>query len=84
NADQLRLLRDLAAMKKPFVFNAFGSPFVLSAVPELPAYAVTYDISGTAELAAIKALTGEIPYKGRLPINLAEYPIGHGLTKGAR
>ncbi|HVS33350.1 MAG TPA: glycoside hydrolase family 3 N-terminal domain-containing protein, partial [Thermoanaerobaculia bacterium] len=47
NADQLRLLRDLAAMKKPFVFNAFGSPFVLSAVPELPAYAVTYDISGT-------------------------------------
>lgn len=78
--DQTRLLRDLAAMKKPFVFTAFGSPFVLTHVPELPAYAVTYDTSGTAETAAIKAITGEIPFKGRLPINLGSgYAIGHGL-----
>lgn len=80
NAEQTALIRDLAALKKPFVFTSFGSPFVLSQVPSLPAYAVTYDISGTAELAAIKALTGEIPYRGKLPIKLGEYPIGHGLT----
>jgi beta-N-acetylhexosaminidase len=78
--DQISLLRDLVAMKKPFVFTVFGSPFVLTHVPELTSYIVTYDISRTAELAAIKAITGEIEFKGRLPVNLPGlYAIGHGL-----
>jgi beta-N-acetylhexosaminidase len=81
NPDQMKLLRDLVAMKKPLVFTAFGSPFVLTHIPELPAYIVTYDISGTAETAAVKAITGEIPFQGRLPINLPGlYTIGHGVT----
>ncbi len=80
--EQMALLRDLIAMKKPLVFTAFGSPYILLHLPELPAYAVTYDISGTAEHAAIRAITGEIPYKGRLPINLPGlYKIGDGLTR---
>jgi beta-N-acetylhexosaminidase len=70
NEAQTRLLRDLSASKKPLVFTAFGSPYVLMHVPELPSYAVTYDIGTASELAAIKALTGEIPYSGKLPINL--------------
>ena len=79
--EQTRLLRDLAAMKKPLVFNSFGSPFVLAAVPQLPAYAVTYDISGSAEHAAIKAMVGEIPYRGRLPVAMPGlYPAGHGMA----
>ncbi|MEO6486951.1 MAG: glycoside hydrolase family 3 N-terminal domain-containing protein, partial [Thermoanaerobaculia bacterium] len=53
NADQTKLVRELAVMTKPVVFTAFGSPFVLQDIPELPAYAVTYDVSATAELAAI-------------------------------
>lgn len=81
NADQTKLVRELAVMTKPVVFTAFGSPFVLQDIPELPAYAVTYDVSATAELAAIKAITGEITYKGRLPINMPGlYKIGHGIT----
>jgi beta-glucosidase-like glycosyl hydrolase len=84
NVDQMTLVRDLAALKKPFVFTAFGSPYVLQDIPELPAYAVTYDISSTAEVAAIKAITGEIPYKGRLPINMpGHFAIGHCLCSGA-
>ncbi len=80
--DQKKLLRDLAGLKKKFIFTSFGSPFLLSHLPDLPSYAVTYDISSTAELAAIKAMTGEIPYRGKLPINLPGlYKIGHGLTR---
>ncbi len=78
---QMQLLRDLVALGKPLVFTAFGSPFVLTHLEDLPAYAVTYDISGTAETAAIRAITGEIPFSGKLPINLGKYPIGHGMTK---
>jgi beta-N-acetylhexosaminidase len=78
--DEMALIRELAAAQKPFVFTVFGSPFVLTHIPELPSYAVTYDISATAELASIRAMTGEIEYKGTLPINLPGlYAIGHGL-----
>ena len=80
NDAQTKLLRDLSATKKPLTFTAFGSPYVLMHVPELPAYAVTYDIGQASELAAIKALTGEIPYRGKLPIGMPGfYPMGHGL-----
>jgi beta-N-acetylhexosaminidase len=78
--DEMSLVRELIATQKPFVFTVFGSPFVLTHLTELPSYAVTYDISPTAELAAIRAITGEIEYKGKLPINLPGlYAIGHGL-----
>ena len=79
--EQIALLRGLIALNKPLVFTSFGSPFVLTHLEDLPSYAVTYDISGTAETAAIRAITGEIPYSGKLPVNLAGYPIGHGMVR---
>ena len=79
---QLDLLRGLSAMNKPFVFVLFGSPYLLHHVPELPSYMLTYDIHPGAEMAAVKALTGEIPIQGRLPIALPGlHPVGHGLTR---
>jgi beta-N-acetylhexosaminidase len=70
-------------MQKPFVFTIFGSPYVLTHMPELPSYIVTYDTSPLAEMAAVRAITGEIEFKGKLPISLPGlYPIGHGLSAG--
>ncbi len=78
---EIALLRDLAAMKKPFVLTVFGSPYVLTHIPEMPSYIVTYDTSPLAEMAMVRAITGEIEFKGKLPISLPGlYPIGHGLT----
>ncbi|HSP35767.1 MAG TPA: glycoside hydrolase family 3 protein [Thermoanaerobaculia bacterium] len=68
--EQVRFLRDLSAMKTPFVFALFGSPYVIHHIPELPSYILTYDTSPASELAAIKAITGEIPFRGKLPITL--------------
>ena len=82
NRDEIALIKDLAAMKKPFVFTVFGSPYVLTFLPDVPSYIVTYDTSPLAELAAVRAITGEIPFRGRLPISLpGRYPIGYGLIK---
>jgi beta-N-acetylhexosaminidase len=82
NAQQLTLLRELSAMNKPFAFVLFGSPYLLHHVPVLPSYMLTFDIHPAAELAAVKALTGEMPIQGKLPISLPGlYPIGHGLTR---
>lgn len=76
---ELSLLRDLAASKKPFVFTVYGSPYLLTQIPDLPSYIVTYDTTPLAELAAIRAITGEIPFTGHLPISLPGlYPVGHG------
>ena len=66
--EQTKLLRELS--KRPIVVTAFGSPYLLRDMPDLPSYAVTYDISPVSEMAAIKAMTGEIPYRGRLPVKL--------------
>jgi beta-N-acetylhexosaminidase len=82
NPEQLRFLRDMSALKKPFVFALFGSPYLLHHVPELPSYILTYDVNPGSELSAIKAITGEIPFRGKLPISLPGlHPVGHGLTR---
>jgi beta-N-acetylhexosaminidase len=70
--DQVRFVRDLCALQKPFVFALFGSPYVIQHIPELPSYILTYDTHPGAELAAIKAITGEIAFQGKLPISLPQ------------
>ena len=78
--DEMAFIRSLVAMNKPLVFVDYGSPFVLTHLPELPSYIVTYDTTPLAELAAVRAMTGEIPFQGKLPVNLPGlYAIGHGL-----
>ena len=82
------LLQDLARgsgrRNQPFVTAFFGSPYVPLAVPELPAMLLTYDLSDVAEESAVRALAGEIPIGGKLPIALpGMFPVGHGLTRSA-
>ena len=49
---------------------------------EIPAMLLTYDFSDYAESSAVKAIAGEIPISGRLPIALPGYfPLGHGLPR---
>lgn len=83
--EHMDLLRALSKSEKPFVFTLFGSPYVLSFVPELPTYILTYEYYPEAERAALRAILGEIPFTGKLPISLPDaYPIGHGLTTTPR
>ncbi len=78
---QLDVLRFLSTMNKPFIFVSFGSPYVLSFVPQLPAVILTYEYYPEAERAAVRAIFGEIPFRGHLPVSLpGAYPVGHGLS----
>ncbi len=77
---QVDLLRYISKSNKPFVFTLYGSPYLLGFVPELPSYILTYEYYPEAERAAARAIFGEIPFTGTLPIALPEaYPRGHGL-----
>jgi beta-N-acetylhexosaminidase len=85
----VRLLQDLARgaaeRRQPMVTVLFGNPYVAAALPELPAVLLTYDLYDLAEQSAVRALAGETPIGGRLPISLPGlFPAGHGLDRAAR
>jgi beta-N-acetylhexosaminidase len=79
---EIDLLKHLSAADKPFAFVLYGSPYMISFVPELPSYVLAYEYYPAAEEAALKAVLGEIEFKGKLPVELPGfYPIGHSVTK---
>jgi beta-glucosidase-like glycosyl hydrolase len=85
----VRLLRDLAGQTartaRPFITVFFGNPYVAAAAPELPAVLLTYDLYDLPELAAVRAIAGEAPISGRLPIALPGMsPVGFGIDRAAR
>ena len=82
---QIALLDSVAAQNKPFVTVCFGNPYTATFLPKLPAVLLGYEFSDFTERAAAKALAGEIPIGGKLPISLpGMFPVGHGLTRAAK
>ncbi|HXG67268.1 MAG TPA: glycoside hydrolase family 3 N-terminal domain-containing protein [Blastocatellia bacterium] len=79
---EVNLLKYLSASNKPFAFVLYGSPYLISFVPELPSYILAYEYYPAAETASLKAVLGEIEFKGRLPIELPGfYPVGHAAAR---
>jgi len=77
------LARDDA--RRPLVTVALGSPYVGELGAKLPAILVTYEIGDAPEAAAVRALLGEAPIGGRLPVSLPGlFPAGHGLDRAAK
>lgn len=82
----MRLLQELtrttAASKQPFVTTFFGNPYVATFLPDLPAMLITYDFYDLAEASAVRALAGEAPITGKLPIDLPGLaPVGTGIVR---
>ena len=60
----------------------FGNPYTATFLPELPAVLLTYDFYDLAEESAVRALAGEAPITGKLPIGLPGlFEAGHGLNR---
>jgi beta-N-acetylhexosaminidase len=74
-------VQGLAKAGKPVVAVSFGSPYLLSAFPDVPAYLLAWGGQDVAQEAAARALRGEIPITGRLPISL---PPHHGRGQGVQ
>jgi len=67
---------------KPFVAVLFGNPYTATFLPEVPAMLLTYDYYDRAERSAVRALAGEAPITGKLPIGLPGLAErGAGLTR---
>ena len=81
---QVAMLDELTAQNKPYVAVLFGNPYTATVLPKLPAVLLTYEAFDGIELAAVKALAGEAPIHGKLPVSLPGlFPLGHGLDRTA-
>lgn len=81
-----QLLTDLgtatARTPRPFVTIVFGNPYVVLGMPTLPAVLLTYDFYDLAEMAAARALAGEAPITGKVPVSLPGLcDAGFGLVR---
>ena len=64
----LQQLLDHAAAKTAVV--AMGNPYLASDFPKIENYMCTFSNATVSEVAAIKALFGEIPIRGHLPVTI--------------
>ena len=73
------LAAELAAGGAPVV--SFGDPYLLDQLPGAGTYILAWSDAEVSQVSAARALTGEIPITGRLPIDLPpDYRVGHGLV----
>src|SRR5207247_4626367 len=79
-----KLVDSLVASGKPVTLIALGNPYLLRSFPKVAAYLTTYSTVPPSEVAAVKALFGEIPIRGRLPITIPEIAkYGDGIQLSA-
>jgi beta-N-acetylhexosaminidase len=77
----------LEAKREKTVVVSFGSPYFLADFPQIENYVCAYSNAITSEVGAVRALFGEIPFRGRLPVTIpgiAERGAGKDYPQGLR
>jgi beta-N-acetylhexosaminidase len=76
------LIDTLTATKKPVGLIAMGNPYLLRNFPDVAMYMTTYTTVPPAEISAVKALFGEMPITGKLPVTIPGFAnYGDGITR---
>jgi beta-N-acetylhexosaminidase len=79
----LQQMLDHAAEKTAVV--AMGNPYLAGDFPKIENYMCTFSNASVSEMSAIKALFGEIPIRGHLPVSIPNIAQrGTGLERPAR
>jgi len=62
----------LVAAGKPLALVALSNPYMLTTFPNVAAYLATFSNVPPSEIAAVKALNGEIAIRGHLPVSIPD------------
>ncbi len=69
----------------PVIFVSLGNPYLATPFPKVAAYLATFNTATTGEIAAVKALFGEISLSGKLPVSIPGFGVyGDGIQLPAR
>jgi len=79
----LQNVLQIAAAKT--VVAAMGSPYIVSQFPEIQTYLCTFSNMKVSETSAVKAMFGEIPMTGHMPVTIPNIALrGAGLNSPAQ
>jgi len=75
-------LDQLLALTVKKIAISFGSPYILREMPQIGTYIASYGVQPVMQRATVRAIFGEIPFRGKLPVTIPQlHPLGTGITK---
>jgi len=78
-------LEKLTASSTPVALVSFGSPYLLSGFPKVAAYIAAFSTATPSEVSVAKALLGEIPITGHMPVTIPDFAqYGEGIQLPAK
>ncbi|HEY2118242.1 MAG TPA: glycoside hydrolase family 3 N-terminal domain-containing protein [Candidatus Acidoferrum sp.] len=69
-ADQISLIDQIYKSGKPVVTAALGSPYLIERFPQAETWLSAFGISDVAQISIARALFGQIPIRGHLPVTI--------------
>ena len=69
-ADQFPLIQQIYKAGKPVISIGMGSPYLIERFPQAETWLSVFGISDVAQISVARALFGEIPIRGRLPVTI--------------
>src|SRR5713226_6350482 len=77
-AEQAALVEQLYKTGRPVITAAFGSPYLIERFPKAETWLATFGISDVAQISVARALFGEIPVRGHLPVTVPGVNLKRG------
>jgi len=80
-ADQIPLIGQIYASGKPVVTLGLGSPYLIERFPQADTWLSAFGISEVAQISVARAMFGEIPVRGHLPVTIpgVDMKAGYGI-----
>ncbi len=69
-AEQAALAEQLYKTGKPIITVGFGSPYLIEKFPQAETWLAAFGISDVAQISVARALFGQIPVRGHLPVTI--------------
>src|SRR6266567_407468 len=69
-AEQAALAEQIYKTGKPVITVGFGSPYLIERFPQAETWLAAFGISDVAQISAARALFGQIPVRGHLPVTV--------------
>ncbi len=79
---QIDIINTIISKNKNAAVISFGNPYLLGEFPDIPNYICAYGEADVSINASLKAITGKIKIKGKLPVSIGTaYPYGTGIAR---